>query len=120
MSISQNFWNWMVEISDDNRWWIYYTPGDYFIEYNRLIETLSESNEQNTLYFEWLIHLLEKTWLSNPDRLNLNAAFLFCLEKLIKESKEQGISEVWGFQVDELRNTYDYTIIKQNKEWRMK
>jgi len=50
---------------------------DYEIERSRLLELgLGERDQM----YDWLIHLTEKSWITNQDIYTLNTAFIYAIE----------------------------------------
>ena len=67
---------------------------DYFIPKDRLAIT-GPGNRANM--YDWLVHLVEKTWLKKEDIYALNTAFVYSLEYFGVISTE-GISFVKTFE----------------------
>jgi len=77
----------------------------YFVAKDRLWETRPGSDRQ---IWDWLVHMTEKTWLSDMDIYQLNTAFFFAQDYHAK-SRPQGAAQASNWktlkaQQDELRH----------------
>ncbi|HLO42896.1 MAG TPA: hypothetical protein VK175_01110 [Leadbetterella sp.] len=80
------FGDWQVE-SDSLVGKIGY---DYIIECSRLWET---REYKGVLVWDWLIHLVNKTWITKDSMKDLNTAFFFC-QDYFKEHKPRELEYV--------------------------
>jgi hypothetical protein len=74
---------------------------DYLIHKDRL-DKAGTGERENT--YDWLIHMVEKTWLTRKDIYALNTAFIFALEYFkVGFSKEISFVETFKEQEKELK-----------------
>lgn len=67
--------NWLIEEG-----WIKWDGSpklDYFIEKKRITEP--GPGDRNEMY-DWLVHLVEKTWITREDIYALNTAIIYAME----------------------------------------
>lgn len=69
------FGNWLITEEGIN--WDGPTGRPYLIPKDRLTE--SGSGDRSKMY-DWLVHLVEKTWITENDVYALNTAFIFAVE----------------------------------------
>jgi hypothetical protein len=94
--MEKKFGHWIVNeagIEWDNE-----KPGSYSFGGGRLLE-LGPGSEGK--YYEWLLHIPQKTWVTKSDVYSLNEAFLYA-------------AELYDFPID--KEIYDATIKLQAKE----
>lgn len=72
---SQMIGNW--EVSDQGVAWKGEPGIQYFIETDRLTEAGPESRSK---MYDWLVHMVEKTWLAEADIYALNTAIIYAIE----------------------------------------
>ena len=92
--------NWLIN-KDGIKW-----DGEEKIEYNIAKHTIID--ERDDMY-EWLIHMVEKSWLSREDIYALNTAFIYAMEKFkIPFPKNLSFVETFDEQENELKQRESY------------
>ncbi|PHR49840.1 MAG: hypothetical protein COA32_01515 [Fluviicola sp.] len=89
------FGNWKV--NEEGIEWVG-SVGEYFIHKSRLNET---GHGERSGMFDFLVHLTEKTWLSQSDIIDLNEAYQFAFNH-------------FGIEMDDSLSMED-TLTEQNK-----
>jgi len=65
--------NWTI--TDEGIVW----TGEPYVKYHILKERMNEPFD-NTNIYDWLVHMVEKPWITRNDIYALNTAFIFALE----------------------------------------
>jgi hypothetical protein len=93
---SQRIGNW--EVSEAGVAWKGEPQLDYVITTERLTEAGPESRSNK---YDWLVHLVEKTWLTETDIYALNTALIYAIE-MSGQQFPKGLSFVETFKEQQM------------------